>query len=226
MARMITQQRFRALLEADGTDLKWIIARVPFAPEKVWKERQGKRVKGTINGFAFRTSLFGSKAKGYCVLVNKSMQKAAQAFAGDMAAFALEPDLEERKAAVPPELRRLLKQDRALARWFDALNYSMRKYMADMVSASKTAAIRQRRADQLVETMLLAMEGEQVLPPVLQIAFRRQPRAHDGWKAMTPIQRRNHLMGIFHYQSPEARERRAQKAVSEALRVAGVESQL
>jgi uncharacterized protein YdeI (YjbR/CyaY-like superfamily) len=224
MTRMSTKQRFRALLEADGTDLKWVIARVPFAPEKVWEERQGKRVKGTINGFAFRTSLFGSKAKGYCVLVNKSMQKAAQAFAGDMATFVVEPDLEERKATVPPELGGLLKQDRALARWFEQLNYSMRKYMADMVSESKNAATRQRRAEQLAETMLLAMEGEKVLPPVLQVALRRQMHAHEGWKAMTPIQRRNHLLGIFHYQSPEARERRAQKAVSEALRVAGVES--
>jgi hypothetical protein len=34
---------------------------------------------------------------------------------------------------------------------------------------------------------------------------------------MTPVQRRGHLLGIFYYQSPEARERRAQKAVDEAL---------
>ena len=40
---------------------------------------------------------------------------------------------------------------------------------------------------------------------------------------MTPRQRRGHLLGIFYYQGPEARERRAQKAVAEALRVAGVE---
>jgi hypothetical protein len=38
------------------------------------------------------------------------------------------------------------------------------------------------------------------------------------------VQRRGHLLGIFYYQSPEARERRAQKAVDEALRVAGAKS--
>jgi hypothetical protein len=37
---------------------------------------------------------------------------------------------------------------------------------------------------------------------------------------MTPVQRRSHLLGIFYYQSPEAREKRAAKAVEEALRVA------
>jgi uncharacterized protein YdeI (YjbR/CyaY-like superfamily) len=72
----------------------------------------------------------------------------------------------------------------------------------------------------MAERMMLAMEGEQTLPPILQVAFRRAPRAQAGWEAMTPVQRRGHLLGIFYYQSPEARERRAQKAVEEALRAA------
>jgi uncharacterized protein YdeI (YjbR/CyaY-like superfamily) len=76
----------------------------------------------------------------------------------------------------------------------------------------------------MVERIMLAMEGEQVLPPILQVAFRRAPRARAGWDAMTPVQRRGHLLGIFYYQSPEARERRAQKAIDEALRVAEAKS--
>jgi uncharacterized protein YdeI (YjbR/CyaY-like superfamily) len=217
---MSTRQRFRSLLKPDGTNLKWVIAQVPFAPAKVWKTRNRMRVKGTINGFAFRTSLFGSAEKGYVILVNKTMQKGAQAYVGDLAEFTLEPDLEERSAAVPPELAKLLKQDRALQRWFDALSYSYRKYMSDDVRKPKNPEARQRRAEQLVERMMLAMEGEEALPPILQVAFRKAPLAKTGWDAMTPVQRRSHLLGIFYYQSPEARERRAQKAVEEALRVA------
>jgi hypothetical protein len=37
---------------------------------------------------------------------------------------------------------------------------------------------------------------------------------------MTPTQRRGHLLGIFYYQTVEARERRAAQAVEEALRKA------
>ncbi|MGA9717994.1 MAG: YdeI/OmpD-associated family protein [Acidobacteriaceae bacterium] len=220
LMRMSTRQRFRSLLKPDGTNLKWVIADVPFAPAKVWKTRNRMRVKGTINGFAFRTSLFGSSEKGYVLLVNKTMQKGAQAYAGEMAEFTLEPDLDERAAPVPPELAKLLKQERALERWFNALSYSYREYMADDVRKPKSAEARQRRAEQVAERMMLAMEGEQVLPPILQVAFRRAPLAHRGWNAMTAVQRRAHLLGIFYYQSPEARERRAQKAVEEALRVA------
>jgi uncharacterized protein YdeI (YjbR/CyaY-like superfamily) len=217
---MSTRQRFRSLLKPDGTNLKWIVAQVPFSPAKVWKTRQGMRVKGTINGFAFRTSLFGSAEKGYIVLVNKAMQKGAQAYAGEMAEFTLEPDLEERSATVPPELAKLLKQEPELARWFRALSYSYRKYMSDDVRKPRSPDARQRRAEQIAERMMLAMEGEHTLPPILQVAFRRAPRAQVGWEAMTPVQRRAHLLGIFYYQSPEARERRAQKAVDEALRIA------
>jgi uncharacterized protein YdeI (YjbR/CyaY-like superfamily) len=216
---MSTRQRFRSLLKPDGTNLKWVIAHVPFSPQKAWKTRKGMRVKGTINGFAFRTSLFGSAEKGYVILVNKKMQKGAQAYAGEMAEFTLEPDLDERAASVPPELAKMLKQDRALERWFSGLSYSMRKYMGDEVRTPKKPEARERRAEQLAERIMLAMEGEHTLPPILQLAFRRAPLAQRGWEIMTPIQRRGHLLGIFYYQSPEARERRAQKAVEEAIRI-------
>ena len=221
---MSTRQRFRSLLKPDGTNLKWVIAPVPFSPAKVWKTRNRMRVKGTINGFAFRTSLFGSEEKGYVVLVNKTMQKGAQAYTGEMAEFTLEPDLEERTATVPPELARLLKQDRAVARWFEALSYSIRKYICDTVRKPKSPEVRKRQAEQMIERFMLAMEGEQILPPILQVAFLRVPRAKDGWEAMTQVQRRGHLLGIFYYQSPEARERRTQKAVEEALRIAKTKS--
>ena len=67
---------------------------------------------------------------------------------------------------------------------------------------------------------MLSIEGEQEPPPILQLAFRRTPKAKAGWEAMTPVQRRGHLMGIFYYKSPEAREKRAQKAIEEALQIA------
>jgi hypothetical protein len=37
---------------------------------------------------------------------------------------------------------------------------------------------------------------------------------------MTPVQRRGHLLGIFGYQSPESRQKRADKAIDEALKIA------
>jgi hypothetical protein len=72
----------------------------------------------------------------------------------------------------------------------------------------------------MAERLLLTLEGEIEPPPILQAAFQRQPLALKGWEAMTAVQRRGHLLGIFYYQTGEARERRAAKAVEMALCVA------
>jgi uncharacterized protein YdeI (YjbR/CyaY-like superfamily) len=72
----------------------------------------------------------------------------------------------------------------------------------------------------MAERLALTMEGEKETPPILRAAFQRQPGAEEGWKALTPVQRRNHLLGIFYYQTAEAREKRARAAIEDGLRAA------
>lgn len=214
------RQKFEGTLRADGTALQWTVLTVPFDPAEVWPRRKGLRVRGTINGFAFRTSLFKTRDGRTILLVNKKMQKGARVRQGHVAEVVLEPDLKERGAAASPELEKVLRQDRALKKWYGQLAEGMRKYIADMIEQPRSPDARRRRAELWAERMMLTMEGEQVTPPILELAFQRQPRAREGWRAMTPLQRRGHLMGIFYYQSPESRQKRAQMAVDEALRIA------
>jgi uncharacterized protein YdeI (YjbR/CyaY-like superfamily) len=215
------KKKFKGLLRPDGTSLKWTIVTVPFDPTKTWPKRKGLRVRGAINGFAFRTSLFRARAGGYFLLVNKKMQKEAGIRPGHVAEVILEPDLEERLTTIPPELEKLLRQDRRLRKWYEQLSDYTRKWIGDMVAQPKGGAARVARAEMMAERMMLAMEGEWVTPPILEVAFQQHPKAREGWRAMTPVQRRGHLLGIFYYQSPESRQKRAQKAVEDAMKVAG-----
>jgi uncharacterized protein YdeI (YjbR/CyaY-like superfamily) len=216
-----TQKSFTAVLEADGTQLRWVIARVPFDMAKVWPERRGRRVRGDIEGFPFRTSLFPDpRGKGQILLVNKKMQTGAYARVGSKVRIRMEPDLEERPALIPQELDSILKSDRTLRKWFEALSPSMRREIGKWVEGAKSPSVRQSRAEKFAERMMLAMEGEQEAPPILRRIFQRDPRALSAWNMLTPTQRRNHLLGIFYYGTVEARERRAQKAVDEAMRSA------
>ncbi len=64
------------------------------------------------------------------------------------------------------------------------------------------------------------MEAERELPPLLQVAFARNPVARQGWEQMTRVQRRGHLLGIFYYRTPEGRARRLEKVIEEAVQVA------
>jgi uncharacterized protein YdeI (YjbR/CyaY-like superfamily) len=212
---------FRAVLEPTGNALRWVIARVPFDPAEVWPVRNGRRVRGDINGFAFRTSLFPeSGGKRYVLLVNKKMQSGARAKPGDTAQFRLQPDLEEREAPMPAELAKELKAGRGLRRYFDALSPSWRRDIGRWVGEAKGAEVRQNRAERIAERLFLAMEGEHEPPPILRAAFQRQPAARQGWDAMTRIKKRNHLLGIFYYQTSEGRERRVRAAIEDALKVA------
>src|SRR4029077_319169 len=117
---------FRATLERIQSRLGWTIIRIPFDVAKIWATRGQLRVKGKINGFPFRTSLFPARGGGHILLVNKRMQMDADVRQGMVAQFRLEPDLEKRVAIVPPELKRYFKEDSHLRRWFENLNHSTR----------------------------------------------------------------------------------------------------
>ncbi len=207
---------FQATLERTGSPLKWVVIRIPFDVFKLWGARGQFKVKGEINGFAFRTSLFPAGNGKHTLLVNKKMQAGAGASPGSVARLILEPDTEERNVDTPVPLKRLLAEDRSLHRWFERLNHSTRADIARWISEVKSEETRERRAEQLAERLMATMEAERELPPILQVAFARNPRAREGWEMMSAARRRGHLLGIFYYRNPESRARRIEKALQEA----------
>ena len=219
MTKPTASKSFKATLEILRSGLGWVIARVPFDVAKTWGTRRPK-VKGEINGFPFRTTLFPARSGGHFVLVNKRMRAGSGTVPGSVAQFRLELDTEKRTVTAPMELKRAMAGDRALERWYDALNYSTRKYITEWITEVKSAEARVRRAEQLAERLLSTMEAEQELPLLLRLAFGRTPRALEGWQRMSPSQRRAQLLAIFYYRNPEARERRVAKAVEAAAEYA------
>jgi hypothetical protein len=206
-----TVKKFRAVLEPLGPALGWTIARVPFEPADVWKQMVRLRVRGEVNGFAFRTSLFPDPRGGFFLLVNKAMQQGGDVRLGETAEFRLEPDLEERPAELPDELAVLLDEVEGLRGWYDELTEYTRREIGKWIAGVKSDASRMKRAEQMAERLLATMEAEVELPPIIVAAFRRRPKARLGWEKMTPLQRRNELMAVFYYQTPEAREKRLGK---------------
>jgi hypothetical protein len=140
---------FRAVLEPLQGGLGWVIARVPFAVESTWKNMVRHRVTVEVGGQPFRTSLFPySDQSGYFVLVNKKMQKVAGAGVGGTADFTVAPDLDERVPNIPPELARLFKSEKKLAKWFAGLSESTRHEAGKWIEGVRSPESRQRRAEQ------------------------------------------------------------------------------
>src|ERR1700674_1267419 len=209
-------ERFEARLERLRSRLNWIVIHLPFDAIQVWGLRGQIKVKGEINGFAFRTSLFPTREGRHFLLVNKQMQKRARAIEGSIARFQIALDREERTVTIPNELKRILSEDRSLRRWYDELNHSARNDIAKWITEPKSAEARIRRAEQIAERLLAVMDAERELPPILQVAFARHPRARGGWEDMSASRRRGHLFGIFCYRTPDARARRINKMLDDA----------
>lgn len=225
MAAKNQAKSFSATLERMPGNLGWTIVRIPFDVGKLWGKSGHVRVQGEINGFVFSTALFPTRSGQHFMLVNKKMQKGARVQPGVSARFAIELDTADRPAPHSHGLEQVLKQSKRLTKFYGSLSKGQRRYIALWVEEPKSTESRRRRAEQMAERLMATMEAERQLPPVIELALRENPRAREGWRRMTPLQRRSELMGIFGYQSPESRAKRIAKAIEVMLKHAGEKQQ-
>ena len=209
---------FESALERTPDRLRWVIARLPFSVAQLWGKRGQLRIKGEINGFAFSSTLFPIGDGTHFLIVNKKLLSGGKTAAGLTAKFRLQPDSTPRPAPPPAqELLRELGQSKRLLKFYESLNPSRRREIAKWVAECKTSDARQRRSRQIAERLMETMEAERELPPIMQLAFRQNPRAAEQWERMSSSHRRAHLFSIFYYRTPEARTNRVQKCVKEML---------
>jgi hypothetical protein len=209
------------VLEHSGNALNWIIARVPFDVAKAWGTRGQMRVTGEIEptgskgeGFAFKTSLFPTGRGGHYFIVNKTMQRGGRVLPGGTARFTLEPDRRARGSEELEEWTRTLQESKRLEKFYrTSLNPSWQREIAHWISQPKSAGARERRADQMAERLMETMEAERELPPAIELALRRNPKARAAWGALTLKHRRRYLFAIFYYREPGARARRIEKVL-------------
>jgi len=109
-------------------------------------------VRGTINGFAFRSSLMPMGGR-HMMAVNKTMRAGANAKAGDVVDVVMERDVEERTVEAPPELKKeLAKSKKALERW-EAMSFSNRKEMANCIRDAKQEETKKRRLTKVMQVL-------------------------------------------------------------------------
>jgi uncharacterized protein YdeI (YjbR/CyaY-like superfamily) len=197
-----------------------VVIEIPFDVSKIWGVRGQLRVKGEINGFPFRTSLFPSGDGRHFMIVNKRMQSNGKVRPGMEAQFRMEPDTEPRTVPIVPELDQVLRQSKRLQLFYKSLTPSARSEIARYISGAKQEETRRRRADQLALRLMETMDAEVELPPAMRQVMARNPLAAKGWERMSRSHRRMHLLGIFYYRNWDSRMRRIEKAVAEMVEYA------
>jgi hypothetical protein len=124
----------------------------PFDVIETFGTRARVPVRGTINGFAFRSSLV---PMGGChfMVVNKTMRDGAKVKAGDTVDVVMARDVEPRTVEPPPELKKeLAKSKKAQDRW-DKMSFTNKKEMALSIREAKQEQTRKRRLAKVMQVL-------------------------------------------------------------------------
>jgi hypothetical protein len=145
---MAAKQTFRArIVEGRGGGA---FVEVPFDVPTVFGTRRQVRVKGTIDGHPFASSIAPMGGGDYLLGLHKATREAIGKTVGDSVDFAIEADTAERSVTVPDDLRRALATNAAANRTFENFAYTHRKEYVQWVESAKKLETRQRRITEAV----------------------------------------------------------------------------
>jgi Domain of unknown function (DUF1905)/Bacteriocin-protection, YdeI or OmpD-Associated len=109
-------------------------------------------IRGTINGFPFRSSLMPC-AGARMMPVNKTLCRGAGVMPGDVVDVVMERDLEERTVEPPAELKKELAKSKAARERWDELAFTHKKEMAVAISGAKQENTKKRRLEKVMKVL-------------------------------------------------------------------------
>ena len=109
-------------------------------------------IRGTINGFPFRSSLMPC-GNARMMPVNKALCRGAGVKPGDIVDVLMERDEQERTVEAPAELKKeLAKSKKATERW-DGLAFTHKKEMANSIRDAKQEETKKRRLAKVMQVL-------------------------------------------------------------------------
>jgi hypothetical protein len=143
--------RFRAKI--DGKEAGVVAAITPPVDvPQMFGTRGRVPVRGTINGFPFRSSLMPCGGP-HMMPVNKALCRGAGAKPGDMVEVVLERDDEVRSVEPPAELKQeLARSKKAQERW-EKLAFTHKKEMANCILEAKQEQTKKRRLAKVMDVL-------------------------------------------------------------------------
>jgi hypothetical protein len=155
--------RFKVKLER-YKDTQVLHVYLPFDVYEAFGTRARTPVKGTINGFPFRSSIFPMGGGKFYMVVNRQMREGAKVKGGDRAEFVMEKDDEPRAVPTPPDLVKALRANKTAQAVWEKLSYSHRREYVGAIEEAKKPETRARRIEKAVE-MIAAMKKAETEKP-------------------------------------------------------------
>jgi hypothetical protein len=126
--------------------------RPPFDVVKVFGRKGRVPVKGTINGFPFRSSLM-NMGQGHMMVVNAEMRQGAHCKAGDTVEVVMELDEDKRTGEVPAYLKKIINADAKAKEAWPRLSFTHQKEYVREIEQAKRPETREKRIAQMMHAL-------------------------------------------------------------------------
>ena len=124
----------------------------PFDVVEVFQPKGRVPVKGTINGFPFRSSLM-NMGEGHMMVVNADLRAGAKCKAGDTVSVLMELDDEVRKIELPAHLKKLIATDPKAKEAWEKLSFTHQKEHVRAIEDAKRPETREKRIAAMLDML-------------------------------------------------------------------------
>ena len=124
----------------------------PFDVPSTFGRKGRVPVKGTINGFPFRSSLM-NMGNGHMMVVNAELRAGAKCKAGDTVKISLELDDAPRIATVPAFLKKIISADAKVKAAWDKLSFTHHKEYVRAIEGAKRPETKEKYIAQLLHNL-------------------------------------------------------------------------
>jgi uncharacterized protein DUF1905/bacteriocin resistance YdeI/OmpD-like protein len=124
---------------------------VPFSVFEIFGTRGQLRVKGTIDGHPFKSSIAPMGGGTHLLGLHKATREAIGKSIGDLVRVEVEADTEERTVVVPDDFQKALSKNPRAREVFERFAYTHRKEYVQWIEAAKKPETRQRRIGEAID---------------------------------------------------------------------------
>jgi hypothetical protein len=151
----MAQHKFKVkLIGHEGTQVAAL--KPPFDVIEVFQRKGRVPVKGTINGFPFRSSLM-NMGDGHMMAVNAQLRAGAYCKGGDTVDVVMELDEDERKVEVPAYLKNIINGDAKAKEFWSKLSFTHQKEYVREIEGAKRPETREKH----IAVMMKALRKNQ-----------------------------------------------------------------
>ena len=149
--KVMTQHKFKVKLFG-RVETQIAALKPPFDVVTVFGRKGRVPVKGTINGFPYRSSLM-NMGDGHMMVVNAQVRDGAKCERGDVVSVVMELDEDTRAVDVPAYLKKMIEGDRKAREFWPKVSFTHHKEYVREIESAKRSETKEKRIAAMMDAL-------------------------------------------------------------------------